>query len=78
MFRELYAELRGPQRAQVMAEIERHTPHRLTALPVLLGGLNSAYEQVPPKARPRLAGFALLALERLKAASQGQKSAELE
>lgn len=78
VFRDLYAELRGPQRAQVMAEIDRHTPQRLTALPALLGGLNSAYEQVPPKARPRLAGFALLALERLKAASQGQKSAELE
>lgn len=78
VFRELYAELRGPQRAQVMAEIDRHTPHRLTALPALLGSLNSAYEQVPPKARPRLAGFALLALERLKAGPQGQKSAELE
>lgn len=67
ILRGLFDALRGPQRAQTLAQIEAEIPAGPIALPYLLQGSFAAYRQMPEAARPGVAGLARLVAHQLEA-----------
>lgn len=66
-FREIFARLRGPEREQMLAEIDAAVPPGPLAIAYAFGGGYFEYQRLPKASRARIAGIATLVEKSLKA-----------
>lgn len=78
IIRNLYEGLRGPQREQILADIDRQEPGASKALASLFGGRYPAFSNLPKDALPRMTGFGRIVAAQLESERQQAKTAAAE